>query len=324
VSQTIHFPTLYTRQKKLFSEEWQQSNYTVALKEIELKREVSRIFFTLIYLSEKEKLLKKCDSLYAEFLLKSELRFKKGESNILEKTTAESQKGAIQLQLTQLIEERESTQNEFLFLLNSKERFIPESSSLKLKFVTPTEEISSETHPYLSVLNQQKRISLANTKLERAKLLPQLIFGYNNTSIIGIGADDVFYSKSNRFQSVQFGLGIPIFGGAQKSKIEASKIEEAIAQNEFDKEKLFLENQIRTTLTLYKSSLEKLDYYEKTALPNADVVMKTAGIQFINGEINYLDWVILVNQSITTKSNYIDAIHHYNQIVIQLNYLTSK
>ena len=65
-------------------------------------------------------------------------------------------------------------------------------------------------------------------------------------------------------------------------------------------------------------------YYEKTALPNAEIIIKTANLQFSNGEINYLDWVVLINQSIAIKSNYIDTILAHNESVVQLNYLTSK
>jgi outer membrane protein TolC len=48
-------------------------------------------------------------------------------------------------------------------------------------------------HPNLKVLEQQKKVSLASTKLEKSKLLPSLRLSYNNTSITGTGANDVIY-----------------------------------------------------------------------------------------------------------------------------------
>ena len=148
--------------------------------------------------------------------------------------------------------------------------------------------------------------------------------GYNTTSITGTGADNVFYDKSNRFQSAQFGIGIPLLGGYQKAKIAASKVGETLSQNELEKEKQLLQKQFKATLNQYNTSIEKLSYYEKTALPNAEIIIKTANLQFLNGEINYLDWVVLINQSIAIKSNYIDTILAHNESVVQLNYLTSK
>jgi cobalt-zinc-cadmium resistance protein CzcA len=93
VSQSFNFPTVYIKQKQLLNEEWKTSIMTVTLKEAETKKYVRQTFYTYLYLKEKEKLLLKNDSIYANFLEKTNLRFSKGESNILEKTTAESQRG---------------------------------------------------------------------------------------------------------------------------------------------------------------------------------------------------------------------------------------
>ncbi|WP_396167354.1 TolC family protein [Flavobacterium sp.] len=324
ISQSFNFPTVYSRQKKLFKEEWQTATLNVSMKEAELKKAVSQSFYTLVYLYEKEKLLQKSDTIFSEFLKKSNLRFQKGESNILEKTTAETQRGNIQLQLIQLQQEKEVVKSQFQLLLNSDTDFIPKAENLKLILDTTIDSTLVAQHPNLKVLEQQKKASLASTKLEKSKLLPSFTLGYNNTSITGTGANDVVYDKSVRFQSAQVGLGIPIFGGSQKAKIAASKIGESISENEFQREKLLLQMQFQNALSQHQSNLEKLDYFEKTALPNAKIIIETANKQFYNGDINYLDWVLLANQSITIKSNYIDAVIQHNEIIIQLNYLTSK
>ncbi|MEO6304033.1 MAG: efflux RND transporter permease subunit, partial [Bacteroidia bacterium] len=94
-SQSFNFPTVYSNQKQLLTEEWNTSLINVTLKEAETKKIVCDVFYMFIYLSEKEKLLLKNDSMYSIFLEKASLRFSKGESNILEKTTAESQRGTI-------------------------------------------------------------------------------------------------------------------------------------------------------------------------------------------------------------------------------------
>jgi cobalt-zinc-cadmium resistance protein CzcA len=324
ISQLFNFPTIYNRQKKLYTEEWKTSALNVTVKEAELKREVTKTFYTLIYLNEKEKLLMKSDTIFAEFLRKSELRFKKGESNVLEKTTANTQRGTVKMQLIQLREEKELVQNQFQLLLNSEEQLVPKIEVFKLVLDKTIDSTLVAQHPNLNFLEQQKKVRLASTKLEKSKLLPILTLGYNSTSITGTGADNVLYDKSNRFQSAQFGIGIPLFGGSQKAKIDASKIDESLSQNELEKEKQILQKQFKTVFNKYNSSIEKLDYYEKTALPNAETIIKTANLQFLNGEINYLDWVMLINQSITIKSDYIDTVLTHNESVIQLNYLISK
>jgi len=324
ISQAFSFPTVYSRQKKLLKAEWQTATLNVNLREAELKKAVSNSFYTLLYLNEKEKLLQKSDTLYLEFQKKANLRFQKGESNILEKTTAESQRGNILLQLIQLQQEKELVKSQFQLLLNSEVNFTPKSETLKLILDSTIDSTLVAQHPNLKVLEQQKKVSLASTKLEKSKLLPSLLLGYNATSIAGTGANDVVYDKSTRFQSGQIGIGIPLFGGSQKAKIAAFKIGESISENEYQKEQMTLQVQFQNALSQYKSDLEKMDYFEKKALPNAKIIIETANKQFYNGDINYLDWVLLINQSSAIKSNYIDTVIHYNEIIIQLNFLTSK
>jgi cobalt-zinc-cadmium resistance protein CzcA len=51
------------------------------------------------------------------------------------------------------------------------------------------------------------------------------------------------------------------------------------------------------------------------------LIFETAQKQFVNGDINYLDWAMLVNQSIAIQSNYQDAILKLNESAIELTYL---
>lgn len=68
----------------------------------ELRRSVREVYFNLYFLNEKKKLLQRADSLYGAFLVKAEARFKSGESNVLEVTSASAQRGQMNLQLQQL------------------------------------------------------------------------------------------------------------------------------------------------------------------------------------------------------------------------------
>ena len=324
IAQSFNFPTVYSRQKQLYTEEWKTATLRVTWKEAELKKEVTQLFYSLVYLSEKERLLQRSDSLFNVFAQKATLRFKKGESNILEKTTAETQQGTIQSQLVQLQQEKAVLQSKFQLVLNSETEVIPAADQLKLPFNTSIDSTMLAQHPTVQVLEQQKKVSSANTKAERSKLMPSITLGYNSATITGTGADNMLYDKSTRFQSAQFGLGIPLFGGSQRAKIKASKIAETIADNEFQKGKMELQQQFLNAQSQYLKNIERLSYYEKIALPNAKIISTTANKQFYNGEINYLDWVMLIHQSIAIQNDYINTVNQYNDAVIQLNYLTSK
>ncbi|HAH58456.1 MAG TPA: TolC family protein, partial [Bacteroidales bacterium] len=67
---------------------------------------------------------------------------------------------------------------------------------------------------------------------------------------------------------------------------------------------------------MYQTNLEIINRYETDELKNADIITKTAQQQFINGEINYLEFVMLVNQAVLLKSNYADALLKLNESVV--------
>lgn len=62
--------------------------------------------------------------------------------------------------------------------------------------------------------------------------------------------------------------------------------------------------------------------FEQNQLNKATVLLNTAIQQYNAGEINYLDWVILINQSLGIKSQYLNAIEKLNESTIELDYLS--
>jgi heavy metal efflux system protein len=324
ISQSISFPTVYTNQKKLLNEEMKSAVLTIALREIELKRAVTQFFYTIILFREKEKLLVKADSIYAEFLSKTNLRLAKGESNILENTTAELQRGNIQLQLKALQQEIELAKLQFQLLLNTETNYEPLATNSKIDFPISLDSAVVSQHPLLKVFQQQKLVATANTSLEKSRLLPNLSLGINSMSIRGTGADNITYNASTRFNSAQIGVGIPIFAGALKARINASKVSETIADNNFQQQFQQLRKDYQNAFLQYQTNLHAVNYFENSGLKNASLIVATANKQFINGDINYLDWVVLINQSIAIQSNHLDAIKMLNESIISINYLTSK
>jgi cobalt-zinc-cadmium resistance protein CzcA len=324
ISQSFNFPTVYSNQKKLLTEEWKTSVLSISLKEADTKKMVRQVFYTYLYLKEKEALLLKNDSIYAKFLEKANLRFSTGESNVLEKTTAESQRGNITMQLIELQQDIELILLQFKLVLNTSTSFIPTESSSKLTLEVSTDKSLLNQHPSLKIIEQQKKTSLINQKLEKSRLMPDLNFGYYNMTMKGTGSDNVTYNSNTRFQSLQFGLGIPLFFGAQKAKINSSKINQTISENNYLQEMNLLQSQFNAAIRQYQSNLATVNYFENTALKNASLISETANKQFNNGELNYLEWVMLTNQAISIRSNYLDAVKNLNETTIQINYLISK
>ena len=324
IAQSISFPKVYAKQTALQMSNYKSSVLNIAVKETELKKEVSEVFYYLIYLKQKEIILIQNDSVFGSFLEKANIRFTTGESNILEKITAETQRGQIAIQLKQIQNEIDLMLLRFQLLLNTSQLFVPLSGDSKITLAAALDSSEVRRHPSLLVLQQQKNSSVLNTQLEKSRLLPNLSLGYSNMSIQGMGSDNVLYPKSSRFSSVQFGVGVPLFFGSQKALINSSKTLELIADNNYKYGLQTIGTDYQKALKNFKAQTQTVDYFETVALKNAETIIKTANQQFANGDINYLEWTMLVNNATTIKSEYCDALKQLNYSVIELHYLMNK
>ncbi|MDR2222335.1 MAG: CusA/CzcA family heavy metal efflux RND transporter [Flavobacteriaceae bacterium] len=322
VTQDFAFPTVYSKQKNVYKAAYQQSIYNLNLKTYELKKAVTQSFYDYMYWKEKEVLLQRADSMYANFYSKATLRLKKGESNILEKTTAQNQQINIQAQLAGVRKAMSLTQLQLQYLLNTTEPIVPVVTDKKALLSQLEADLTN--NPVLQMIEQQKHIAEEQTKLEKAKQLPNLQATYNNSSFMGMAANEVYYDRSNRFHAFQVGVSLPLFTSGQRGRIKASKKAEEVATADFIVAKDQMNNRYQQLLTTHQSNQQIVTNYESFTLQNTNTMIETAQRQFINGDINYLEYVILINQALDFINNYIDALKMYNDNVIQINYLTSN
>ena len=320
VSQSIKFPVVYKKQKQLLVEEAKQGQWNEAIQKRELTKQVTQVFYEMIYLKEKEKLLQKTDTIYSEFLRKSTLRFDKGESNILEKATAENQLGQIKIQLAELQNEYKILQSQLKYLLNTDIDYLPSAEKYKIDFAEIIDTNFVAALPNIKLIEQEKSINQAKITVEQSKKTPELIGGIYyqtfRTNIAQLNSYNGLYGS--------LGLAFPIFNTAIKNKAKALEVNNEIADNKLTIEKQKLQNQYQQLLQEYKKYKATVTYYETEALKNVDLVLATANKKFIGGDINYLEWVMLINQNTEIQSNYIEAVRQLNNAIVQLNSLTNK
>lgn len=147
--------------------------------------------------------------------------------------------------------------------------------------------------------------------------------GYSNMSMRGTGADNVLYNSSKRFNSVMIGIGIPISFKAQKARINASHYIEKEADLSKEEQIQRLQNSIINSMLNYQNLLASVEYFENYALQNANILVQTIDTQLKKGDINYLEWVMIMNQTITVQNDYLNAVKELNDSIIEINYLNS-
>lgn len=313
ISQAFSFPTVYGRKKALLHEQWREAALGQQLTNAQLEQNVSELFYELLILREKQQLLLQADTLFASFLEKTQHRLRMGEANLMEKTAAEVQRSQIRNQLKELGTAYDITALQFALLLNSPETCVPQGNVMAQPIPDEVLGEAASAHPQLKLLQQKINSSEAETRLEKARFLPDLSVGYYTQSMQDTGKD--------QFGSVQVGIGIPLFNKNRRALVKAAEQRTAIAENEYNQEVQVFHNKVNQALASYLIQKEILTDFRENLLPQADLIFKTAEKQFIAGEIDYLQWILLNNQAIALRNDYFGALQQYNRSATQLHYM---
>ncbi|HTN08472.1 CusA/CzcA family heavy metal efflux RND transporter [Agriterribacter sp.] len=328
VSQGFNLPVVYRRQQQLYKSRQTAQEQLANWKQAELQREIKLVFYALVDGQERKQLLQRLDSVYSRFQQSADLRLKAGESNVLEKTTADAQLQQLQLQQRQLNTDILILQQQLQWLLHTDALLLPAYTSLKMESIILADSTSVTAHPQMQYSQLQEQIATAQTGVEKAKLSPDFAVGYSNQSIIGYhsadGINQKYYSGSNRFHIASLTVGIPLFNGAAKARIKAGRIQEEVAGINTKATEQLIKHNLQQLTTAYQKEQNNLQYYENTGLQQAELIIQTAKLSFENGEISYLEWTTLMNNAVSIRLNYMDAVHQYNQTIIELEYLTGK
>ena len=328
ISQSFAFPTVYVNRSKLAKANIKSSELQYLVSQLEIATQVKQVYWQYVFLTSKQKLLIYQDSLYSGFLRAAELRAKSGETNRLEMITARSQSLEIKNQLYQVTSDITISGRKLMVLLNSKTALIPSVSEVhRIDFALNSDSISVIQNPYLSYIKQQVEVSQIEKKLEQSQMLPDLNIGYFNQSIIGtqdVNGMPQTFGKGDRFTGVQAGISVPLWITPYTSRAKAAKISENIARTNAENYNKSLTGGYQSLLDEYNKYTSSVDYYEKQAVPEADLIIDQATKSYKAGALDYLDYVLTLNRALAIRQNYLEALNSFNQTIISIEYITGK
>ena len=326
INQSIEFPTVYSRQKKLAQEQVIGSELNLAVTENDIKRDIRKVWYLLAYQRAKAELLNYQDSIYERFLHAATIRYETEATSYLEKAAAETSVMEIQNNLKVLESEIRILEKQLIILLND---------TLELQFQPPPleermiQDIGNKellaNNPMLAYVVQQVETSSAERAIQSSKLLPDIMLGYFNQSLIGSETKDGnLAGSSNRFTGVQAGISVPIFFGSYKGRVQAAKLKEQMARTNADYYNTVLNGRFDQQLREITKYRESINYYKEKAVPQADLIIQNAQKSFENGAINYVEYFQNLNQALELKYNYLNTLNEYNQSIIDLEYLIGQ
>lgn len=309
VHQRFDFPTLYGAQKNLYQARSEKALAQVELAQMGIEKEVSKRYVEVVFWKESEKNYAFLDSLYGEFARAANRKFELGESNLLEKLTADSKQKEIVLKRNEASQNLEIAKTQLQNLLNLEEELVLADDFPDLEIPE-----SFESHPALQWYAAGLEEASYQVKAEKRAMLPDISIDVFRGTNPEPGAEV--------YPGFQAGLGIPLFFGSQKAKVKAGKFYEEQVALEAASYSLKLDTQREALMKSLEQSKRVIDYYETEGETLSNQLQNQANQSFKNGEIDFLQFVQLLENARNIRLQYLQSKLDYQQSILELTYLT--
>ncbi|MDA0195725.1 MAG: CusA/CzcA family heavy metal efflux RND transporter [Bacteroidetes bacterium] len=310
ISQSLQFPTVYQAQRRLRDGAVTLSKQRYILDERLITKEVSKAYSEVMYWQNLARNYSYLDSLYSQFASGARRRFEVGETNYLEKLTAETKYKEIDLLLRQ---SQESVEKSYLLLrqwMQSDTTYTIANESMSMLLV---DQFDTSAHPGIKYYEVIQNLSRQSLGLEKQRLLPDLQFSYFQGTNNGMNA--------RRYRGFEAVLAIPLWFGADKARINAAKIGMIVTGNEFENYRIGLESKYQSLQSDLRKYKEAIDYYNTTGKTLSQELITHGVNAFQNGEIDFLQYVLLLESAKDIEIRYLEDLHNYNKTVLEANHL---
>ena len=308
VRQRFEMPTVYSTSKNLLQAGQSQEEARLQLDMRALKKEVSLAFVTAQYWMELEQNYGYLDSLYAAFSVAAKRRLETGEASLLEKLTAESKQKEIGLRSSEAKSEKSNALMRLASLLGMEEEIQISATPVVLNSGMP-----QDMHPGLSWYEASKMQAKYQTQVEQQYLLPDVNVNLFRGTNLAAG--------SKIYPGFEVGVGIPLFFGVQSAKIKAGKLVQEQVGLEADNFQMRLDNQVAVLQKKLAQQSQVISYFEQEGMRLANQLQAQATRSFSEGEIDFLQYVQLIENSRSLRIQYLEAKRDYLINQLELIYL---
>ncbi|MDO5035528.1 MAG: CusA/CzcA family heavy metal efflux RND transporter [Porphyromonas sp.] len=312
VEQSFAFPTVYSIIGKMNHIETSIAELDLQWQTYKIKKEISTNYYKLQFLREKEGYYTKLDSLYQQLGAMATTQYRLGDISNLDQLNVVAKKERVTLELSKIADEISNTYGMLQALVQSEEPF--DISKEPLLMIPLFDEFAIDSLPQMRQYQLRTQYMQQGAKVEMHRLLPEISLEY-------------FYGN-NRFEpnqpyhGFQVTLGIPLIWGGQTSKSKAYKISANIQEMMMQNQHINLSIKRQRLLNELQRYQKIIEFYTSTGKNLSEEILHSAMRSYQVGEINFYEMVISMENALNLTLDYYEAILRYNQIALDINYLT--
>lgn len=311
----IPFPNVIAQQGKLANQKIALAEQGVNLTRSDIIRNVRFAYEQLLYANERLRLFSQLDSFYTDFASYATKKFEVGESNALEKISAQAESKQLQLEKAQAeADVRSATAALQLWTGSTNVISVEEKNLTPLPLPPVLDTALLRANPYLMYQAQQLNVSRAEWKLEKAKWAPPLQFGYFNQSL------DKVYS----FHGWSVGTQLPLFKTGQNTRVKAAQLQSKISESNVQQTQMQLTSAYTQAIQQFNKQQLAVNYYSTEGLQLANLLRNNASRSYQSGDIGYVEYLQNTKRAFEIQTAALTAVRDLNQSIIELNFLLNK
>ena len=268
--------------------------------EKEVVAEVKRAWAYYLYACNLRALYSDQNKLAGQLQRMGELRYQQGEITLLEKNMTTSMAVDMKNRLFQAQEEEKLALSRLNWVCYADRPLIPADTALILFPVDYQVPSFSEVH--LNYFQSQANEAKAQLNVERSRFFPEHSFGYVRQDILPLKGLD----------SWMVGVSFPVYFLPRHSKIKQAKVAAVIARTEAEANTQNLYNKVSEAVASLRRQSESLRYYTRSALKEADELLKVANLQLQHSETNITEFIQAVNVARDIRRGYLETVYQYN------------
>lgn len=326
LSQSIEFPTYYIARHKQLKAETQAERSKAAVVRLSLENDVKAAYYQAVYQAEKLRALESQDSLLAQYRTLAEKRYKAGETRQLELLSAERLQRENKMEVLAAHNELETVQLLLSRLVGSVETVEPkEDSLLPLDWKQASYNYSQTPDGQYSA--DRLKVSEQAVRVAKNGFAPSLSLSLRNQLVISswnpYDQDRSRFDGGN-FMGFEVGVGIPLFYGATRAKVKAARKEREMIALEIKEQEQLRQQEYLSALSRMNAAYVRYTYYNEEGRERSDKMAEQGLLEYSQGEISYLEYMNVLQESIDLRLKRASALNDYNQCVLVMEKLCGR
>ena len=326
LSQSIEFPTYYIARHKQLKVETQAERSKAAVVRLSLENDVKAAYYQAVYQAEKLRVLESQDSLLAQYRTLAEKRYKAGETRQLELLSAERLQRENKMEVLAAHNELETAQLLLSRLVGSVEAVEPkEDSLLPLDWKQASCNYSQTPDGQYSA--DRLKASEQAVRVAKNGFAPSLSLSLRNQLVISswnpYDQDRSRFDGGN-FMGFEVGVGIPLFYGATRAKVKAARKEREMIALEIKEQEQLRQQEYLSALSRMNAAYVRYTYYNEEGRERSDKMAEQGLLEYSQGEISYLEYMNVLQESIDLRLKRASALNDYNQCVLVMEKLCGR